>query len=214
MDIIHIGHSSFKITSKNGKVVTDPFDPEVTGLKFPKTEADIVTISHQHQDHNAAGQIEGGPLVISGPGEYEIKGIKIMGVGTFHDNVNGGERGKNTVYRIDVDSISVVHLGDLGHKLSDHEIDILDGVDILMIPVGGYFTIDPHTASEIISQLDPKIIIPMHYNSILLKPENFSRLSTLDAFLKEMGKESITPLPKLNISKDKLPVEPTIIVLE
>lgn len=214
MDIIKLGHSSFKISGRMGKVVTDPFDPEMVGIKFPKVEADIVTVSHAHKDHNQTGLVGGNPLVISGPGEYEIKGIKIIGLSTYHDNQKGLDRGPNTVYRIEVDGVYVVHCGDLGHKFTDHDIDLLDKVDILLIPVGGHFSLDPHQASEIVSQIDPSIIIPMHYNTAGLNQKNFSMLLPVENFLKEVGKDDVKSVPKLTVSKDKLPVEPMVVVLE
>lgn len=214
MEITRLGHSSFKFQSRQGKVVTDPFDPEMTGLKFPKVEADIVTISHLHQDHNQIQLVGGTPLIITGPGEYEAKGIKIIGVATNHDNNKGADRGRNTVYRIEMDGVSWVHCGDLGHKFDDKQLEILDGVDVLILPVGGLYTIDAKVASEVVSQIEPKIIIPMHYNYPALNQKNFSVIAPLINFLKEMGKESIVPVPKLTISKDKLPVEPTVVVME
>lgn len=210
MDITCLGHSSFKIRGKQASVVTDPFSQGVTGLKFPKTEADIVTISHQHEDHNQANLVGGSPLVFSGPGEYEAKGVKIIGISTFHDESGGLKRGKNTAFQIKMDGLTLVHLGDLGHKLEDREIEILNGVDILMVPVGGVYTIDGKGATQVVTQLDPRIVIPMHYKVPSLSFE----LDTLDKFLKEMGKEEVKPQPKLVISKDKLPEEREIVVLE
>src|SRR3989344_2417944 len=142
MDITYLGHSSFKLRGKGSIVVTDPFGP-VVGLPFPKhTTADIVTVSHDHEDHNAADLVEGNPFVVRGPGEYEIKGVGVVGLGVFHDDAGGTKRGKNTIYRIELDGISIVHLGDLGHELSSAQVDSLDGVDILLVPVGGVYTID------------------------------------------------------------------------
>lgn len=214
MEITHLGHASFKIRGKTTTIVTDPFDPAMLGIKFPKVEADVVTISHSHKDHNCPKEVGGTPIIISGPGEYEVKGVKIIGVPTFHDNSNGSQRGKNTVYRIYVDGISVVHCGDLGHKLDDSELEMLDGANILMIPVGGFYTIDAPVAAAVASQMDPNIIIPMHYNSPNLDQKTFSKLTDVGVFLKEMGKEGIVPQPKLTITKDKLPVEPMVVVLE
>lgn len=213
MEITYLGHSSFKISGKNGKVVTDPFDPSMLGIKFPKVEADIVTISHHHHDHDQYLNVGGNPIVLTGSGEYEIKGIKVVGLGSYHDQTNGQDRGKNTVYRLEVDGVSVVHLGDLGHKLDDKQLDILDGVDILMVPVGGFFSLDAKQAAEVISQLEPKIVIPMHYHFTGINENNFGKLAAVDLFIKEVGKENITPVPKLTVSKDKLPVEQTIVVL-
>lgn len=214
MEITYFGHSSFRFSSRSGKVITDPFDPSVVGLKFPKTEADIITVSHEHPDHNYIAQIGNLPLIVRGPGEYEVKGIKIIGVSTYHDAVLGAERGKNTVYRIEMDGISILHCGDLGHKFEDKELEMLDGVDVVIIPVGGIYTVDAHLASEIISQLDPKIVIPMHYRSTAKGTEKPDKLAPVDDFLKEMGKTGLAPVQKLVITKDKLPAETTIVVLE
>lgn len=214
MEITHLGHSSFKIRGKSVTVVTDPYDPQMLGIKFPKVEADVVTISHKHGDHNFPDGVAGAPLIISGPGEYEIKGAKIIGVSTYHDNVSGSQRGKNTVYRIFLDGVSLVHCGDLGHKFDDTQLELLDGANILLIPVGGFYTIDAAIASEVVSQVDPNIIIPMHYHKPTLSAENFGKLSGVDVFLKQMGKEGIVPQPKLTVSKDRLPAEPMVVVLE
>lgn len=214
MEITHLGHSSFKIRSKSATVVTDPFSSQFLGIKFPKTEADVITISHSHSDHNFKEAVEGTPVIIAGSGEYEVKGIKIVGVSTFHDNSRGSQRGKNTVYRITVDNVAIVHCGDLGHKLDDRELEILEGANILMIPTGGFYTIDAPTACEVVSQLSPNIIIPMHYKTATLNKDIASKLSEVGVFLKEMGKEGITPQPKLVVTKDKLPVEPMVVVLE
>lgn len=142
MDISFLGHSAFKLKGKTASVVTDPYDPSI-GLKFPKTEADIVTITHDHLDHNAADQVGGNPFVISGPGEYEVKGIKIIGVPSFHDEKKGEVRGKNTIYNIKIDGLYICHLGDLGQtELGSEQSDAIGQVDVLLIPVGGFYTID------------------------------------------------------------------------
>ena len=192
MEITYFGQSAFKIRGKKTTLVTDPFSPEMMGIKIPATVAEVVTVSHQHEDHNYLLAISGNPLIISGPGEYEVKGAKVLGIATYHDSAKGEKRGKNTVYRIEIDGISLVHLGDLGEKLNDKEVEILDGVDILMIPVGGIYTISAHEAVEVISQLEPKIIIPMHYNE-----------SALKTFLKEAG-ENPKPEAKLTLKRKDL----------
>ncbi len=215
MDITYLGHSSFRIRGKNATVVTDPYETSLVGLKFPRhTTADIVTISHEHEDHNAVGALEGSPFVIRGPGEYEVKGISVIGVGVFHDDVKGAKRGPNTIYRIEVDGMSIVHLGDLGHMLSETEVDALDGVDILLVPVGGVYTIDAATAAGVVGETDPSVVIPMHYRREGTNEKTFGQLSTVEPFLKEMGKEAIAPLPKLTMTKDKLPEEMQVVVLE
>ncbi len=215
MDITPLGHASFRIRGKTAAVVTDPFDPAMVGLKFPKhTTADIVTVSHGHHDHNNTGSVEGGAFVVSGPGEYEIKGISIIGIGAFHDEKEGSERGLNTMYRMEIDGVTVVHLGDLGHALSAAIVDELDGVDILMVPVGGVYTIGPQEAVKVIKEIDPSIVIPMHYFRPELNKKTFSALSPVSDFLKEMGKDATEPIAKLSVTKDKIAPELQVIVLE
>jgi L-ascorbate metabolism protein UlaG (beta-lactamase superfamily) len=214
MDITYLGHSSFKLRGKSTTVVTDPYRTDAIGLKFPKhIEADIVTVSHGHDDHNAVSQIEGSPYVIAGPGEYEVKGVGIVGIPSFHDNEKGAKRGKNIIYRIEIDGLSIVHMGDLGHSLSSAEVESLGEVDILLIPVGGAFTIDSETAVTVVKEIDPSIVVPMHFNRPELDQKVFGSLQQITAFLKEMGKDDTVPVPKLVITKDKLPEELQVVVL-
>jgi len=214
MDIYYLGHSSFRIKGKNATLITDPFSEKMTGLKFPKTEADIVTISHNHEDHNQSDLVEGNPYVISNPGEYEIKNVSMFGIGAFHDAKEGHEKGKNTIFIIEMDKIRICHLGDLGHKLDEKELEEVDGVDILMIPVGGSVTVNPAEAMQVINQIEPKIVLPMHYNEEGLNQQIFGDLAPIEAFLKEAG-DKIENLPKLTVSFDSLPEEKQqIIVLE
>ena len=192
MDITYIGHSSFKIRTKSATVITDPFDPASTGIKFPPQEADIVTISHDHADHNYLEKISGYKKVVAGPGEYEIMGISIIGISTFHDDKEGSERGKNTIYVYEAEGLRIVHLGDLGHALSESQIEALGEVDILMIPVGGVYTIGPKEASDLVSAVEPYFVIPMHFGGDKLQP--------LEAFLKEVGQEG-EKMSKFSIKK-------------
>lgn len=209
MEITHLGHSSFKIRGKSLTLVTDPFLPEMVGLKFPKVEADIVTISHNHEDHNQARLVGGNPRIFSGAGEYEVGGTKIVGIQTYHDNEKGAKFGKNTIYQIQMDGLILAHLGDLGGKLTTEQIETLNGVDIIFVPVGGTFSLDAHNASEVVAQFEAKIVIPMHYGLPGLKID----LSPVDKFLEEMGKEEVKPQPKLVVTKDKLPDELEVVVL-
>jgi L-ascorbate metabolism protein UlaG (beta-lactamase superfamily) len=210
MDIYWGGQALFRLKGKSAAAVIDPFDPAIVGLKLPKDlEADVVLKTHDHPDHNFLSAVSGNPLQITGPGEYEIKGIAIEGISVFHDTKKGEERGRNTIYNIEIDGLNIVHLGDLGHVLSEDQVQEVGNVDILMVPVGGTFTIDAKAASEVVSQLEPKIILPMHYGIAGLKFE----LETVDKFLKEMGVENPTPMAKLSITKDKLPEEPMVVIL-
>jgi len=211
MDITYLGHSCFLLRHKGVRVVTDPFDKSV-GIKQVKTEADIVTISHDHGDHSGLKMVTGEPMVIKGPGEYEIKGVSITGMQTFHDDKEGALRGKNTVYTIDIDEVRICHLGDLGHKLSDKQLEILDGIDVLMVPVGGESAIEPKTAMEVIRQISPSIAIPMHYRTKEYTVK-WKGKSTLEDFLKISGMEARKE-EKLTVKKLDLPEEMELVVLK
>jgi len=211
MDISWYGHACFKIKGKSASIIIDPFSPDFIGLKLPKDmAADIAIKTHDHGDHNNLEAVTGDPVLVTGPGEYEVKGVAIVGVQTFHDNSQGSERGKNTVYNMQLDGLNIVHLGDLGqNQLTQEQLEEIGECDILMIPVGGTFTITSKQATEIVAQLEPKIILPMHYAEPGLKVE----LEPVENFLKEMAVENNQPQNKLSITKDKLPEEPQTIIL-
>ena len=187
MDITYLGHSSFKIKTKTATVITDPFDPKMVGFKYPGIDGDIVTVSHDHGDHNAVEKVNGVKKVVSGPGEYEISGVSIIGLQSFHDSSKGEERGKNTIYVIEAEGLRIAHLGDLGHTISDKLIDKMGSIDVLMVPVGGFYTIGPKEATEICSKIDPYFIIPMHYKAEGINLSQFERLESKEAFLKDIG---------------------------
>lgn len=210
MDITWYGRSCFKIKGKAATVVIDPFNPEFTNFKLPKDlEADMVLSTHQHNDHNYVLAVSGDPLIIIGPGEYERLGVSVVGVGSFHDENFGAVRGSNTIYHILMDGINIVHLGDLGHVLTDEQTSQIDAADILMIPVGATYTIDAESAAKVVAQLEPRIVIPMHYKI----PGGKIELAGVEPFLKEMGAEGVAPLPKLSVTRDKLPEETTVVLL-
>lgn len=213
MDLYYLGHSCFKIKGKKTIVIIDPFDPKLLGLKFPPTETDIVTISHEHPDHNFLNNIVGSPIVLRGVGEYEVKGVKIYSFPSYHDDKKGLERGLNTIFQFSIDGINILHLGDLGHKLKPENIEEIKTPDILLLPVGGYYTIDANIASEVAANFEPKIIIPMHYKKPGENEEFTKNLNTLEIFLKRMGIENPVSIPKLHINKDTLPAETQIIIL-
>jgi L-ascorbate metabolism protein UlaG (beta-lactamase superfamily) len=203
MEVTFLGHSSFKIKTKSASVVTDPFDPSFVGIKYPKIDGDIVTVSHDHKDHNQSDLVVGAKKVILTPGEYEISGISIIGISTFHDAQNGGERGKNTIYVFEAEGLRLAHLGDLGHAISDEVVDLMGTIDVLMIPVGGFYTIGSKEAAEVAAKIDPYFIIPMHYKVAGLNEENFSKLEPVDNFLKEVGMQ-VENLPKFSIKKEDI----------
>lgn len=213
MDINYLGHSSFRLKGRTGTLVTDPFDSHEVGFKFPSTSADLVTISHNHGDHNKAELVDGSPYIINGPGEYEVSGISVVGYPTYHDDKKGEEKGQNTVYVFEIDDLRLAHLGDLGHKLSEKLVEELGDIDILFIPVGGFYTIDSTTAVSIVGDIEPSIIIPMHYKQPGINESVFGKLTTVDDFVKSLGVPSEN-LPKLSIKKSEMAEEQKVVVLE
>jgi len=213
MYITWLGQSCFKLQDKIGSdgvtLVTDPYSDDI-GLKMPRFEADIVTVSHSHHDHNNIGALRGNPFIIDTAGEYETRGVFVEGVEAWHDAAEGKERGKNIIYRIEMEDISITHLGDLGHILDAKQLEKLEGTDILLIPVGGKYTINAAKAVEVISQIEPRIIIPMHYKVPGLKID----LDGAEKFIKELGLKPRQE-EKLKISKKDLPQEEMeLVVLE
>jgi L-ascorbate metabolism protein UlaG (beta-lactamase superfamily) len=213
MEITYIGHSCFKLKGKDATLVIDPYNPEV-GYKMPKTDADILLVTHDHFDHNNVSAVTNVKLLIKGPGEYETKGTFIHGISTFHDDKQGAERGVQTIYEIDFEGMTVVHLGDLGHELSKDTLEKISKVDVLLIPVGGFYTINAKTAAKVVAALEPGYVIPMHY-----KTADFSgsdELEPLSKFLDEMGLDdkSVRKEDKLKLSsKSDIPEETEVIVL-
>jgi len=213
MEIKFIARSCFEIISKKGIIATDPYH-EIPGLKNVDLKADIVTISHNHNDHNNSDAIKPAhkdkkPFVLSDPGEYEVSGIMIEGIASYHDDKKGAEHGRNTIFTFNIDGVKICHLGDLGHQLSDKQQDRIGEIDVLLIPVGGPASIEAEEAAKVIAQLEPKIAIPMHYK-ISEKEEN---LENVEKFLKEEGVNP-EPIDFFSIDKNKLPEETKIIVLK
>ena len=208
MIIQYYGHSCFKLTTKPAgrgqadvNVFFDPFDKAV-GLRPPQGSADMVLVSHDHHDHNNVDAIKGEPQVIDIPGEYSVKGINVIGLPTFHDDKNGAEKGQNTVYILESEDMRVCHLGDLGTELSEKQYDIISGVDVLMIPIGGNYTINGEVAAKIIKKIEPKIVIPMHFKTKGLAVE--IDVDDEKKFCEEMGNCPKERLAKLNIKKKDL----------
>jgi L-ascorbate metabolism protein UlaG (beta-lactamase superfamily) len=210
MVITWYGQSCFKVQSGDTILVTDPFDKGI-GLTPPRGQANIVTVSHQHFDHNNLEALAASaPFVIDGPGEYEVKGVNVTGLLTYHDQKEGKERGLNTAYVIEMEGIKICHLGDIGQaKLDNSQVEIIDGIDILMIPVGGIYTVNGEEAADLISQIEPKIVIPMHYKI----PGLAIKLEGLEEFLKEMGVTKKEAVDKLTIKKKEMPEEETEVVV-
>ena len=209
MDISWLGHSCFRVRGSQATVITDPYSPGL-GYSLGKPTARIVTVSHQHEGHSYVQGIGGEPRLVTGPGEYEIGGVLIIGIATFHDREKGGKSGKNTVYVMEVDEVSICHLGDLGHVLTAEQVEEIDNVDVLLLPVGGVSTIDAPMAAEVVRQLEPKAVIPMHYKTEALSRE----LEQVERFLKEIGAKQVEPQPKLSFTKSNLPISTQVFLLD
>jgi len=215
MNINWYGQSCFEISFSRRKdnhvsIVIDPFSESATGLKIPKLQADIVLVTHDHSDHNNIKAVANNPFIIEGPGEYDIKGVFIQGISGYHDNLQGTQRGSITIYTIETEGIRLCHLSDLGQKeLTSDQLDKIGDIDILMIPIGGVYTIDAAEAIKIMAQIEPKIIIPMHYKIPKLK----IKLDDVDKFLKNLGIKKPESLPKLSIKKKDISTEEAKIIL-
>jgi len=206
-DITYLGHSCFRLRGRDGIVLCDPFDRSV-GLDIGRPTAHIVTISHDHPDHNnvaAVKPMRESVFPIQGPGEYEVNGVLITGVRTYHDKQHGKEQGFNTVYVIHLDDVVFCHLGDLGHELTQAQLEEIGDVDVLFIPVGGGETIGPDEATNVISQIEPKIVVPMHYAASQLSFEY--DLAPIEKFAHERGLKEIAPEDKLSVTAANLPPE-------
>ncbi len=195
MKISYLNHSSFLISGKTPtgqeiNVVTDPFDPKFVGPNYSEQESDVVTLSHNHPDHNALHFIKGKPnedyLFFDTPGEYEVKGLIMNGIASYHDDAKGKERGNNTIFTYDFAEAKVAHLGDIGHLLESDQSEMLSEIDILMIPVGGQYTISPKQAVTIIEEIEPAIVIPMHFKTPKHN-KDYDELKTFQDFINEIG---------------------------
>jgi len=202
MQIVWKGQACFYIVASRGKqeqvrILIDPYEDSL-GLKLSPQEADIVLVTHNHFDHNNVKAAKGTPFLIDSPGEYEAKEVFVQGIQTFHDDVKGKERGLNIVYTITVEGITLCHMGDFGQKeLTPEQVEKIGQVHVLMIPVGGTYTITGKEAGKIISQIEPVIIIPMHYALPRLKP----KLASVDEFLQAMGKKGLEEQQKLTLKE-------------
>lgn len=200
MKISWLGHSCFKIKCKEIDLVIDPYSDSI-GIKMPKVKADAVLVTHNHDDHNNISAITGNPLIINRPGEYEMKGTFIYGKRAYHDNKNGLERGAITIYLIEEAGITVAHLGDFNQDdLVDEQMEFLKNVDVLLVPVGGTYSLNSDGAIKIINEIEPRVIIPMHYKCPGVKIS----LDGVDKFINEIGL-SPEKLDEFKISKESLP---------
>jgi len=214
MEITWYGHSCFRLTERNyATVVTDPFDNKSIGYESLKLKSDIVTVSHDAPGHNFADAVKGTSHVIDGAGEFEIGGVFITGVTT--DGGSSKKKSKevgasNTIYVFDYDGITVAHLGDLKHAPTQSEVELLGTVNVALVPVGGGGALNAAKAAEVISMLEPNLVIPMHYST----PASKVSLDALSKFLKEMGLSKVDAQPSLKVTRSGLPDETHVVVLE
>jgi L-ascorbate metabolism protein UlaG (beta-lactamase superfamily) len=212
MKLKWLGHSCFLITSETGlKIITDPYGT-VQGVNYEpvKETADIVTVSHDHFDHNAVSSVAGKPELVKNIGAKNVKGIQFKGIATYHDEAGGKQRGANTILCFSVDGIKICHLGDLGHPLNSGQLKEIGDVDLLLIPVGGYFTIDARVATQICNDLKPRVIVPMHYKTAKL---DFP-VAGVDDFLKGKGNVKRLDRNEIELKAETLPGESEILVLK
>lgn len=211
MEIKWHGLSCFRLTERGmASVVTDPYDHKVAGLEALKLRAEIITVSHDAPGHNFVSAVKGHSRIITGPGEFEIGGVFITGVQTNRRTKNSAKELRNTLYVFDYDGITIAHLGDIQKVPNQTEVENLGGVNVALVPVGGGGSLNAAKAAEIVSLLEPGIVIPMHYQL----PESSLKLSPLSRFLKEMGVGKIEPVPSLKVTRSSVPTESRVVVLE
>jgi L-ascorbate metabolism protein UlaG (beta-lactamase superfamily) len=207
MEITWYGRACFRLKGKEATAITDPCPP-ATGFVAGKHDVDLLTISHAHPDHSYTRSISAG-LTLTRPGEYEFHDLLITGVRTYHDGSRGTERGENMIFAVEVDGVHICHLGDLGHLLTEEQVAELGPIDVLLVPVGGTTTVTPAEATEVVSQLSPKLVIPMHFAIDGASGD----LMSADTFLHEMSVEPIRQ-PKAIVTPSSLPDETQVVLLE
>ncbi len=212
MKVKWLGHACFLITSRSGlTIITDPYAVG-GGINYSpiKEAGDVVVVSHDHRDHSNVSAVKGDPEVIKGRGAKTARGIQFRGVATFHDDTQGQQRGRNTVFCFTVDDLRLCHLGDLGHVLSPEQVTEIDGVDILLIPVGGFFTIDAAVADQVCDQLKPKVVIPMHCKTARCAYP----IAGVEEFLK--GRKNVRKVTgsEVEFERGKLPTASEVAVLQ
>lgn len=211
MELVWYGHACFRLRGRDATVITDPFDRRL-GLPVPRVQANIVTVSSDRPDHSNVAAVGGSPKVIDGPGEYDIAGVVIAGIAT-HTRESGRARSprqRNTAYVIEIDGLTVCHLGDLAEVPDASVVEQIGNVDVLLVPVGGRETIGAAQAAEVISLLEPRLVIPMHFRT----PELPVELDPLEPFAKEMGLKELQPQPRLSLSSGSLPEETEVVLLD
>lgn len=211
MEIVWYGHSCFRLSERGmASVVTDPFDHQVVGYEPLKLKADIVTVSHEAPGHSFVSAVKGKSHTLTGPGEYEIGGVFITGVQTNGYGKRSNDEPRNTLYVLDYNGVTVAHLGDLRRVPSQTEIEALGTVNVALVPVGGGGGLNAAKAAEVVSLLEPGIVIPMHYQT----RDTLLKLASLDRFIKEMGLASEEMLDSLKVTSSSIPEETRVVLLK
>ena len=208
MELHWLGHACFRIRGKNATILTDPYRDEIGKLGRPS--ADIVTVSHEHPGHDNVGGVAVQAKVLRGPGEYDVRGVAITGVQTAHDAAGGRERGRNVVYSIYVDDLSICHLGDLGHLPTADQVEAIGRVDVLLLPIGPRARLSPAQALEVVNLLDPRVVVPMHHRVSARDDDG----AALAALCRELGAPAPTAQPRLTLAAEALPEERRVVALE
>ncbi len=209
MEITWYGHSCFRIKGKEVVLLIDPC-PDTAGYSLGKVQADIVAISHAHPGHSFLDTLQEGYRAIKGPGEYEIKDTYITGISTYHDGEQGKKSGKNTIYLIEIEGVTLCHLGDLGHSLNPEVTGELGNINVLFVPVGGHSTIGGQAAADLVRNINPGFAVPMHYKTAVEKAE----LEFPEKFLKELGLKYLVSQPKLTVTRTNIPLSTQVVLLD
>jgi L-ascorbate metabolism protein UlaG (beta-lactamase superfamily) len=209
MEITWLGHCCFRLKAKEATVVTDPCD-KTTGYSLGRPTADLVTVSIEDPAHNYVSGVAGDPRVINGPGEFEIAGASVVGVTTYRDKEKAAGAGRNIVYVIDLEELRICHLGGIGHVPTSDQVEEIGAVDILLVPVGGGSSLDAPPAAEAVSMLEPRLVIPMHFQTDVER----MKLDPVDRFLKEMGAKATEKHAKIAVTRSSLPEAAQVFILD
>lgn len=209
MDMTWLGHACFRMRGREGIVLTDPPDPK-SGHAIPRTEAGLVTMSHEHPGHASLRSVAGEPVILRGPGEYEVHEVLVTGLGSFHDDDKGSARGRNTIFAIRLDDLVICHLGDLGHALPATDLEKLGDVDIALVPISGPdVNLSAARAAEIVHQLEPKVVVPMSFD-----PDDKAKDTPYRRLLHELGVKEPEFVPKLSVTRSTLPENLQVVALD
>jgi L-ascorbate metabolism protein UlaG (beta-lactamase superfamily) len=207
-EIRWFGHACVHIRAREASIMMDPV-PRSKGFRYNKQRAEIVTLSHDHPGHTATDMVSSEFRLINGPGEYEISDVFITGIRTYHDNERGAVHGRNTVYVVDVEGVSICHLGDLAHELTDEQAEAIESIDVLLAPVGGGPGLDAARAVAVVNQIEPAVVVPIQYRT----PYGDQDLDEVERFLHEMGVSDVTPEEKLVVRRSSADDPGTTVVL-